>query len=249
MFVAGAAAWFFALAALTMLVAWWGSAREARTVRPHASTRLASAEVGTASLPLAIGVGFALLPRATRRGLQRASIAGLVIAVTGVVGSTLFVSSLDSFTHAPERFGLDFDLSFEMPLDKPQAVLRQAAEVDGVAAVAAARSGVVELEGRGIDAYAIEPVKGEIVPVPRSGRLPANDAEIAIGPKLLDALGKHVGDDVQLGSGSRIALTEGRRHGPLPRARDLGVQRRGRGDAGHAGHLRDEPLRPGSRPR
>ena len=123
---------------------------------------------------------------------QRAAFAGVVIAVAGVVGSLLFVASLDEFTSTGARFGVNFDLSMELPSVGAKPVFDRLARDPELAAVDAVRSGVVDVAGRSVDAFSIEPVKGAMSPVVRDGRLPTGVTEVAIGPKLLAALGKHI---------------------------------------------------------
>jgi putative ABC transport system permease protein len=114
----------------------------------------------------------------------------------------VFVRSLDSFTRTPARYGLGFDLSLELPATGFRPVLAQLADDRDLAAVARSTNDVVEIGGRSADAYAIDAVKGTISPTVRSGRLPANDNEVAIGPKLLADLGRHIGDELRVDSRS-----------------------------------------------
>ena len=123
---------------------------------------------------------------------------GVVIVVAGVVGSLLFVASLDEFTSTGARFGVNFDLSMELPSVGAKPVFDRLARDPELAAVVAVRSGVVDVAGRSVDAFSIEPVKGAMSPVVRDGRLPTGVTEVAIGPKLLAALGEHIGDEIPI---------------------------------------------------
>jgi hypothetical protein len=194
--VGGAVAWFVVVTIITAAVAWWSSGGPTSHARVHRSMPLATTTVAGAALPLAIGARFGLSPRARRRASQRAAIVGLVVAVAGVVGSLLFVGSVDDFTRTPARFGVTFDVGLELPRAEASRVVHQLAADHDLDAVAASRSGSVTIEGRTITAYNVEPVKGALSPVVRSGRLPTGMSEVAVGPKLLAALHKHLGDTV-----------------------------------------------------
>ncbi len=202
-FVVGGLAWLLVVTGVTMLVAWLGSRRRSRRARVRIPGFGAAA--GPGFLPAAIGARFALWPGGRRRASQRAAFAGVVIAVAGVVGSAMFVASLDAFTSTGARFGVNFDLSMELPNAGAKAVFDRLAADPELAAVGAVRSGIVEVGGRTIDAFSVEPVKGALSPVVRDGRLPTGATEVAIGPKLLASLGKHIGDEIPIATraGSR----------------------------------------------
>src|SRR5204862_6457788 len=133
-----------------------------RPERAHARIPAFGAGAGPGLLPAAIGARFALWPGGRRRASQRAAFAGLVIAVAGVVGSMIFVASLNDFTSTGARFGVNFDLSMELPNVGAQPVLDRLAADPELAAVAAVRSGVVDVAGRSVDAFSTEPVKGAL---------------------------------------------------------------------------------------
>ena len=199
----GAIAWLAVLVVLTLVVAWVGSARVPPESAGSARFRLASVISAPRAVAVAIGARFGLQPGARRRALRRTAFAGLIVAVTGVVASVVFVRSLDAFTQAPARYGIGFDLVLELPTAHRQPVLRELAadrDLEAVASSAESGSDLIQVGGRSLFAYAIESVKGSIVPSLHSGRLPANDNEIAIGPKLLDELGDQLGDQVELAS-------------------------------------------------
>ena len=216
-FGGGGAAWFALLATLTIAVAWIGTRSNAfRPARSRATTRLGSSEAGARALPFEVGARFALQPGRSRRGLRRATLAGLVVAIAGAVGSAVFVASLNDFTSTPDRYGIRFDLSMELPNTNSKTVLAEVAGDPNLAAVAAAHNGLVIIDGRTVDAYGVEAIKAELDPVVRDGRAPALESEIAIGPKLLGALGKRVGDHVRLTTptGDRQLKVVGRSFSP-----------------------------------
>src|SRR5262249_26894951 len=136
------------------------------------------------------------------RTLRRTAIAGAVIAVVGVVGSSVFAASLHELTATPARYGLAFDVSLEVPTVGSEPVLARLVSNPDLATVSEVRSGTVDVDSHGVTAYAVVPRKGSIHPVLRSGRLPRSTREIALGPKLLADAHKHVGQTVTLTSGT-----------------------------------------------
>ena len=201
--ILGGVGWLVVLALLTFAVAWAGAARVPSDARATASRRFGGLTAVRGAVPAAIGLRYGLQPGRARRALRRTAFVGVIVAVMGIVGSVVFVRSLDSFTETPARYGLPFDLALELPTDGAGPVLAQLAGYRDLAAVAARSSDVVEIEGRSVDAYGLDAVKGTISPTLRSGRLPANDNEVALGPKLLADLGRDVGDQVRIGSRDR----------------------------------------------
>jgi predicted lysophospholipase L1 biosynthesis ABC-type transport system permease subunit len=209
--IGGAVAWLAVVAVLTATVAWSTSTRPRRSARPARSNQLATTTAGSTALPLAIGARFGLWPRARRRASQRTALVGIVVAVAGVVGSLLFAASVDDFTSTPARFGVTFDLALELPRAEAPRVVNELAADRDLVAVAAARSGNATVDGRTVEAYNVEPIKGALSPVVRSGRLPTGSSELAVGPKLLSTLGKQVGDSVKLATnrGERLVTIVG----------------------------------------
>jgi putative ABC transport system permease protein len=193
----GGVAWFLVLFTATAFAAWGDAASTTRlrTARPR---KLANPRAEGGVLPAAIGVSFALGPGTMRSARRRVAFAGIIVAITGVVGSIVFVGSLDAFTSTPTRFGIAFDLSLELPSGHARTVLTQLAGDQDLAAVVESRSGTVTLDGRTIVGYSLDPRKSAIPATAPAGRLPQRNDEIAIGPKLLTALHKQIGDNVDL---------------------------------------------------
>ena len=183
--------------------------------RSRSATLLGSSEAGARALPFEVGARYALQPGTPRRSLRRATLAGLVVAIAGAVGSAVFVASLDDFTSSPDRYGIRFDLAMELPSTNSQPVMAEVAGDPNLAAVAATHSGLVIIDGRTVDGYGVEPIKGALDPVVRDGHH-TRESEIAIGPKLLDTLGKRVGDHVRLttATGDRELEVVGRSFSP-----------------------------------
>jgi len=193
----GGAAWFLLLLAVTTLVAWSDAGTRMRP-RRTAKGRRGEIVAANRALPAAIGARFALRPGASSAARKRAAFAGAIVAVAGVIGSMVFTRSLDAFTSTPTRFGLGFDLSLELPSDRAQSTLAQLSADNDLAAVAESLSGPVTLAGRTVVGYSLDDRKDEIPATVRAGALPERDDEIALGPKLLAALHKRIGDRVDL---------------------------------------------------
>jgi hypothetical protein len=201
--VIGGLAWFLLLAVLTVAIAWLGAAPRVRRTRSSARSR--ARELGRAAnaQPTTVGVRFALQPGTRRTALQRSALAGVIIAVVGVVSCVVFARSTTTFVDTPARYGIDFDASLELPNDTASTILDQLTANHDLAAVAASHSGTIDVEGRRVTAWGVDARKGDIRPTLRTGALPVRDDEIALGPKLLDGLHKHIGDRVVLNTGEQ----------------------------------------------
>jgi hypothetical protein len=200
--VGGAIAWLALLAVLTLVVVWLDAARRRGSPRARRDSILGRAVSGAGGRPTAVGARFALQPAARRTALHRSALAGVVIAVTGVVSCLVFARSVDDFIHTPTRYGIGFDISIELPTNGVRGILAQLAADRDLAAVAASHSGTLDIDGRQVTAYGVEPIVGKMPATLRSGALPAHDDEIALGPKLLGSLHKRIGDRVTVGPGA-----------------------------------------------
>jgi hypothetical protein len=135
--------------------------------------------------------GRAVRSRATIIGLT-ASLAMLVLVVT--LGSRL--TDLES---APAKWGwtADFGIASSTPaVDRQLLHDRRVSDVDKII------DAPVHLLHRGqivrVTGYGRAPLKGQLPYTTTSGRLPESDDEIALGPRLADEFGAHVGDRVEL---------------------------------------------------
>ena len=114
---------------------------------------------------------------------------------------TTFTASLDHLVATPAEYGIDYDLSIEVPESQVQARLADLGARDDLEAVAEQRSATVLVEGRTALGVAMESTKGAIAPVIVAGRVPAGLDEVAIGPELSRDLGVELGSVVQLSNG------------------------------------------------
>jgi predicted lysophospholipase L1 biosynthesis ABC-type transport system permease subunit len=197
----GALLWILVTTTLTTAVA-WASATTTRRARARRSGTAVDNASGATSLPASIGVRFAFLPGASARTLRRTASVGAVIAVVGVVGCSVFASSLHELTATPSRYGLPFDVSLEIPMAGSESVLASLQANPDLAAISEVTSGTVDIDGTAVTTYALVPRKGLMHAVVRSGRLPRSAAEIALGPKLLADTHKHIGSTVSIKSGA-----------------------------------------------
>jgi hypothetical protein len=124
----------------------------------------------------------------------RTTILGIAAAVMGVVAALTFAASLQDFIDTPAQYGQPWDLSIET-LGDPEAPLLLAADHD-VASAARVRSLDATVDRHATSVNTLQTLKGEFSPTVESGRMPDRPGEIALGPKLLDTVGVHVGDEV-----------------------------------------------------
>jgi hypothetical protein len=192
-YVLGAIAWFALLCAMTAIVAWTGTTIRHRPVRARRSRGVIDNASGRSALPASIGIRYALFPTTRRSALQRTALFGVVVSVVGVVGCGVFAASLHQLTDTPARFGLDYDIALELPSVGSAPVLERVAADPDVSDVATMLCNNVELFNRLRNACSVESRAGAISPVLRSGRLPRDANEVALGPKLLSSNRVHLG--------------------------------------------------------
>lgn len=131
----------------------------------------------------------------------RSAMAGIAVAIAGVVAVTGFAAGLDRLVREPRRYGVPWDAT--AVLDRDQPVARDVArlvripQVGAVAVVHAQLDGLLDgrSDGGGV---AITAVRGPIAPVTRSGSVPTAPGEIAVGADTAARLGVVRGDHVTL---------------------------------------------------
>lgn len=146
--------------------------------------------------PLA-GVAFAL-SSGDRRGRVpvRASLAGAVLGLAGVVASMTFGASLDRLVTTPERYGWSADL---VVVDATDDIVAELRADDRVGSVTDLGSASVTLDGVGLQAYAPDPGAEEPMWELVAGRMPAGSGEVVVGTRAATDLGLAVGDTVPAG--------------------------------------------------
>lgn len=194
---------FTAVAAVAVfsIVAFAALRRRPVPPRRPESAALASA-LAAAPAPVGLGTRLALEPGRRRAGVSaRSAIVGTAVGVAGLVAALTFSGSLERLVTTPALYGLDYDLSMEVPAAEAVARAQELARDDGIAAVATLEASYVELDGSAVEAVSVLPTKGDIEPTVRDGRLPVGNDEIALGPVVAERLGVGVGGEVRIGSG------------------------------------------------
>ncbi len=181
-------------------------AGERRSSRPKPAARLAS--IGLPP-PLSSGVRLALdAGRGRTRLPVRSAIAGAVLAVMGVTAVLVFATNVDQLVKTPSRFGWTWDLeSRDTTSNTPCGASTYGVErIPGLSAVAEICYEGVRVDGRAVEALSFRPLRGSAIsPVVLTGRAPIGRREVVLGHATLRALGKHVGDTVQI-AGRRTQL-------------------------------------------
>lgn len=162
------------------------------------------ARLGVAPAP-AVGARMALEPgRGSTAVPVRSAIAGLAIAVVGVVALLTFASSLDHLRASPSLRGWSWDVAaydqtFNArgpgtcgPVDSQVVHDRLLQDVASVCTVN------LQLDNRSVKALGFRQLRGKIEPSIVAGRAPRTRNEVAVGTATLDALGKTIGSTVHV---------------------------------------------------
>jgi hypothetical protein len=143
------------------------------------------------------------VPRVALRLGGGASVRGAVLAgaaaVAAAVAAALLVASVHRVVEQPKRYGAPWDYAVPAfgPSDKLDAMVK-ATDVNSVSAAAVLRSGgpVALPSVPAFFAVSYEPIKGHLAPTIVAGRGPIADDEVAVAPKTMTAMGKHIGDTI-----------------------------------------------------
>ncbi len=176
---------------------------------PIAGNRAVRAVGGVASLPATIGAGLALDAGRGERSLPvRPAIAGAVAGILGVVGALGLVRGIDDAMTVPARSGQVWDATV-FPSEEHQDVSAISEELRGdpeVADIATMRRIPLDVGGAGLPVYSLDPVQGNQSFVVLEGRAPTAPDEAAIAPASAKALGKSVGDELEMGGPDGLRL-------------------------------------------
>jgi hypothetical protein len=174
-----------------------GGARVHTVDRPSLADRLAR---GGAPVEVVVGTHFAFERR--RAPLRRAAIGAAVVLLL-VLATGMFVAGIDGLYHDPAAHGWPWDAVIgNVNFALPTSVATQMAHDHRITQQTLARYGDVTVNGKPTELLAFDG-DGSAPPQVLRGRLPSGRNEIALGSKLLDELGVHVGGHV------RLALTDG----------------------------------------
>ena len=160
--------------------------------------------------PLASGVRMALEPGRGRTAVPvRTAFVGAAVGVLGVTAVLVFSANVDHLAATPGRYGApwDFkavDITSNTPCGAGDFGLGQQA---GIASLAEICTQNVQVDGRLVGGMAFTQLRGQAIePEVTAGRPPTGPDEVALGAKTLHALGKHLGDDVEI-AGRNAAVT------------------------------------------
>ena len=146
-------------------------------------------------LPVVPRVGLGLGGGATVRGAVLASAA----AVAAAVAASTLVASVRQVVEQPARYGAPWDYAVPAfgSADKVDAMVK-ATNIGTVYSAALLLSGgpVVMPSVPAFFAVSYQSIKGNLAPVIVAGRAPVADDEVAVAPKTLAAMRKHIGDTI-----------------------------------------------------
>jgi putative ABC transport system permease protein len=158
--------------------------------------------VGGWPLPATVGVRMALEPGRGRTAVPvRTTLAGVTLGVGALVGALTFGASLAHLLDSPRLYGQTWDLQLEDAsgtfAERGLSLLRDDPRVEGLG-IGSAGSALMEVEGRRVDAIALDPVEGDILPPMLAGRPPRGADEVALGSRTARAVGADIGDTVEV---------------------------------------------------
>ncbi|NED99927.1 ABC transporter permease [Phytoactinopolyspora halotolerans] len=189
-----------------LAAAWLAVRATLRISTPHTSGLAAVAARIGLPVPAVIGARFALETGRGRNAVPvRPALLGAVTGVLGVLAAMTFSSGINDAGSNLERFGQTYQLQAFLgynstdhgPADELLAAI---AGDPGVAAVNDARQDIGQIAEVAVAATTYDPVvAGERVDVVlTAGRMPENDAEIALGPRTAAAIDADVGDTITM---------------------------------------------------
>ena len=157
--------------ALTAVLA----ARRQRPAEPTPRTgcrRLAGAVARSgASPPIVVGVRL-VGDRSRGRFAVRTAVVGAAVALAGVCAVAVLSGSLAGVLDHPERYGWPWTARPDLDSDDPEATIAAIAEEPDVAAIGVVDSASIDINGRGLEGFALDVVKGSIAFPVLDGRVP-----------------------------------------------------------------------------
>ncbi len=167
------------------------------------------ASVARAGLPApaVVGVRMALEPGAGRSAVPvRSALLGSILAVTLVVTTLTFGSSLQTLVSSPALYGWNWTYTLNAVGsgggDVPQVAFAMLHHDPYVAAYSGASYNDVEIDGQGVP-FLVENAGAPVMPPILSGQGVEAAHQIVLGAATLAQLGKQVGDDVTVSYGTR----------------------------------------------
>ncbi len=147
-----------------------------------------------------MGLRLATDPERRRRTrTARTAMLGAAVGLVGLVASLVFLRSLDHLVQTPDDFGIDSDLSIEVPrslLETRTEELAADPELDAV--VVQWTSPLVTIDGDPVDVVSLDPTKGSSRVTVLEGRESSGPDEVVVGPTYARDRGLEVGDSVAM---------------------------------------------------
>jgi putative ABC transport system permease protein len=181
----------------------WRLVRGRRPVRgpiaPPAAT-VAALRLGAGPVA-ATGVGLAFDRRPPSLPV-RSALGGVTVALVGLTAVLIMSASLDQLVGSPERWGYPWDLMLNFTSADIDRAADEVAGDDTLAAVGRWDSGFSYVNGEGVRAFGLTPLRGDVGFSLRSGDQPSRVDEIVIGPATAERLAVTIGDRVGVAPGS-----------------------------------------------
>ncbi|HEU5001158.1 MAG TPA: FtsX-like permease family protein [Actinomycetota bacterium] len=201
--------------AIAVAVAGWAWVAAWRTARTYGA---AGGRAGRPSLAerigltrfspsFSIGIRMAVDPgRGASAVPVRTMVAGVVVAIAALAATVTFGVNLTRLARQPRLQGWNWDLAVGNPHADDTAAqtipqLEADPSVSGITALAGAGGGVsAVIPGHpDMPIFGFQRVRGAVLPPFIAGRPPEAPDEIALAPKTMAALGRHVGQHVEIG--------------------------------------------------
>lgn len=199
------------LLAEARLVAVWATSRRRSTQR---SAQVSASPGRVRSRPTtAVGLAVALgRPATAARQVARSTLIGLALVGTAVIGTVVWVGSLDHIASTPRLHGWDFDVYLYAAPDAPPtapATMRAAPRSDAdVVGLTHYQRTTIALGGSDVELLALSDERGTAHPTLRRGRSASGPGEITLGAQALRRLGVEVGDTIRTpGPAGEVELT------------------------------------------
>jgi putative ABC transport system permease protein len=181
-----------AVVALTAVLAGRRAAR--RNEVPDRASSVGGA-VNRSGAPPSVVVGLGLVgDRSRSRSAVRTAMVGAAVALAGVCAVAVLSGSLADVLDQPDRYGWPW--TAKPDVEDPETTIPALIEEPDVAAVGVVDSASIDIDGRGLEGFALEVLKGSIAFPVLEGRVPTSTTEVALGDGVLPD--RVVGDTVTL---------------------------------------------------
>ncbi len=154
------------------------------------------------SIAAAVGVYFALETEKGHREVPvRSILLGVSLAVTLLVATLTFSSSLEKLVSTPSLYGWNWSYAVVPSSEIPPSMLPALAHDPDVAGVTGATYTNLEIDGVNVPVL-FEPTSGKVIPPILSGHRPRSGDEVVLGAATLAVLHKSVGQYVTVTDGA-----------------------------------------------